>query len=157
MKKFLVIDVSIEQATDCGFVTAESEAQALEKYSEAVAPTNEKFQEKAYSRSLKDGYGEKFFLQTDDERFAFIVGGQVTADTNTVVERVRSFFGEHTLFADLYIAHYFSSRNLSETLSEDALEQKSIEFPAAMLVYMWKNTDYPQMVAIPVDDIAYIA
>ena len=123
-------------------IDALSENEAIDKFINVFAITEDIFVEYVHSKSINCSIAEQFWLQTEDENTFFNKTGQVVIDEEEFKKRVRAFFGRHHDYADLYIDYYFSAED----------RPKTGRFPEEMLIYMWVNCDFGHVTAVELKD-----
>jgi hypothetical protein len=128
-------------------VEASSLSEAVQKYVEQVAVKEELWLRNVYDRAINMSFAETFWLQ-GGEVGHFMETGRVEIDGDEFNRRVRQFFGEHQDFARLYLDFYW---NVDEMPIEEFINNAI--FPTEMLAYMWLNSNWSEVVAIPLDDI----
>jgi hypothetical protein len=132
-------------------VEASSLSEAIQKYVEQVAVKEELWLRNVYDRAINMSFAETFWLQ-EGEVGHFMETGRVEIDGDEFNRRVRQFFGEHQDFARLYLDFYW---NVDEMPIEEFISNAI--FPTEMLAYMWLNSNWSEVIAIPFDDIERIS
>jgi hypothetical protein len=128
-------------------VTATSQEEAAEKFITSFAPGDETLLEMIADRSVSMSFASYFWLQTEEDKAWFRETAEVLVSKDEFERRVRQFFGVHADFANLYLDYYFSA--------EEAPQPP--DFPAAMLVFIWKNTHFATPVMTLLTEIQRIA
>ena len=127
---------------DVKTIEAASANEAIDKFIQAFAITDDLFVEDVYSRSVNMSFAEHFWLQTEDEETLFEKTGRIVIDDEAFKKRVRAFFGRHHDYAERYLAYYFDAEE----------SPKTGHFPQAMLIYMWVHSDFSRVTAVELDD-----
>lgn len=145
MEKHYLIGQGDEEFRDIELtiVVASSPEEAIEKFGKQVAIKDEDFLDYVYGKVINDSFAETFFLHTREENALFTRTGHVNVSDEDFAKRVREYFGEHSEFADLYIAHFFG----------DDDENDNTTFPDDMLFYIWTNSNWTMLKAVNLADI----
>lgn len=106
------------------------------------APNDAVFLKYVYRPTITLSFAEQFWIRTNDDDDLFDQGRLQLSD-EVFAERVQQFFGAHVDYADLYLTYYFNA------VSRDTPQPT---FPPAMLVYVWQQTKYSEVSAIPVGE-----
>jgi hypothetical protein len=147
MPKYLVsFSASPFEEQEFKIVNASSERDAIDKFIKAFAVKDHGFLGDVYDKSVNASFAERFWMQTEDEEILFHETAQIMIDDEEFKKRVRAFFSRHHDYAERYIDYFFSNADRS---SVDP-------FPQEMLVYIWVNANYGDIVAVPLDDIGEI-
>lgn len=121
-------------------ITAPDADTAITTFLTTFAPTDQVFLDYVYSVAVTFSFAGVFWIRTDEDD-ALFEQGQLEVSDALFAERVQHFFGAHQAYADLYLSYYFNAAP-SDTTRPD--------FPPAMLVYIWRHTEYGEISAIPI-------
>lgn len=143
---FVALRDSEVESREFYIVTATSSEEAADKFITFFAPGDETLVEMITDRSVSMSFASHFWLQTPEDKAFFSENADVLISEDEFEQRVRQFFGTHADFANLYLEYYFSEEQ--EPLRPD--------FPPAMLVFVWKNTDFATPVITPLNEIQRI-
>jgi hypothetical protein len=129
-----------------GIVNAPDTDDATLLFIQVFGLQSDAFIEYVYDKSIDSSLAEHFWVQTDEEEALFSERGELSIDDEEIRARVRTFFSEHADFAERYVDYYFGEQ----------AEPPTDLFPDDMLLYIWLNADWTDVVAIPLDDIVVI-
>ena len=143
MASYLVIEgEQVNQDTihnQCFIVEANSSPEAKQLFIRKVGIHDQSFLEDAYDRSVNMGLGEHFWYDPFSGRGV----PKPRYERDKVVElfkkRVREFFEDHHEWAETYI--------------EYMLYEKDIKFPEDMLIYLYDELKYKEIIVIPINEI----
>jgi hypothetical protein len=147
MPKYLVsFSESPFEEQEFKIVNGSSESEAIDKFIKAFAVTDNDFLQDVYDKSVNASFAERFWMQTEDEEILFHETAQIMIGDEEFKKRVRAFFSRHRDYAERYIDYYFSDE-----------DSPSVDpFPQEMLVYIWVNSNYSDVIAVKLDDIGEI-
>ncbi len=126
-------------------VNAENPEHALDKYAAEIGIKEEKFIEYVYDRAVELSLAENFWLREDYELEEYEKSGRVLIDEAEFRRRVKEFFGENREYAEQYLEYYYSNR-----------EPVQGNFPDEMLVYIWFEAQWADVLVVALDDLPVI-
>ena len=131
VNKFIVVtgEDTFNNGQTLYLVSANDEKEALIKYAEQVAITDDDFLHYAYDVTMNAGFAEHFWVMSDEG------DGNSEFSKNAVIE----FFGENKDFAESYIKFYTS---YLEAFDKGEEEYEYEDFPKEMLAHIFVNTNW---------------
>ena len=143
-KKYLVGDSEFNfKEQEFKIVNALSQCEAIGKYVRQAEIKDKGFLEYVCERAFNMSFAEYFWLQGGAEVDLFKRTGKVKIDKEEFGRRVRRFFGKHQDFANLYLDFYWN-------------DNSKVIFPDEMLAYIWIESNYGSLTAIPLSNIEEI-
>lgn len=129
--KFIVVagDDAYNNKQTLYLISAKDEKEALTKYAEHIAVTDDDFLYYAYSVSMDEGVAGHFWVMGDEGN------GSMEFSKDEVIE----FFGENKDFAKSYIKFYTS---YLEAFDKDEEEFEYEDFSKEMLAYIFINSNW---------------
>ena len=98
-----------------------------------------------YGKAINASFAESFWIQTEEEEAELIASGKISTEKHEFEARVRAFFGENGVFAQLYLDYFFGDNEPDYSL-----------FPDEMLLYMIQNSNWMSLTIIPLEEIKEI-
>lgn len=126
-------------------VHAENAEHALDKYAAEVGIKEEKFIEYVYDRAVDLSLAENFWLREDYELEEYVITGKILIDEAEFRRRVKEFFGENRVYAEQYLEYYYNNH-----------ESGQGDFPAEMLLYIWFEAQWADVLVVALDDLPVI-
>jgi hypothetical protein len=143
-----IADSMFEEGSFC-IVSASNTEEAINKFIEYYAIRSENLMKYIYDKSINMSFAEGFWFQTKKEHKHFESTGEKSIKNKEFKHRITQFFGEHRDFAKMYLDFYFSEDDYFTDdwhfLKDNVKEEH--RFPAEFFVYIWKNSDWAEVVA----------
>ncbi len=144
MPQYLVGDPKERmEERDFVIVTANSQAEAIDRYLRNVTIHEDILAEYLCDKSFGGSFAAEFWFQTEEENHIYASTGDILIDEIEFERRVREFFGAHQDYADLYLDQYLhDDEHCDPTL-----------FPEEMRFYVAARSNWIGVEAIPLHEI----